>query len=145
MIYFWLSVVVLAIVAEAITADLIAVWIIPSALISMILAIIDVPLWVQIVVFLVLVAALLVLSKTILRKYLQKRPAEITNAESLLGQTAIVTEALNNLSQSGAVRVNGLEWSARSVSDETVIEKGSLVVIREIRGVKLICEENNHK
>ena len=145
MIYFWLSVVVLAIVAEAITADLIAVWIIPSALISMILAIIDVPLWVQIVVFLVLVAALLVLSKTILRKYLQKRPAEITNAESLLGQTAIVTEALNNLSQSGAVRVNGLEWSARSVSDEAVIEKGSLVVIREIRGVKLICEENNLK
>ena len=140
MIYVWLAVVVLAIVAEAITTDLIAIWIMPAALVSMILAIVDVPLWIQIVAFIVLVAVFLALSKTLLRKYLKKRPNEITNAESLLGQTAIVTETLNNLSQSGAVRVNGLEWSARSVADESVIEKGSLVVIREIRGVKLICE-----
>lgn len=140
MIYVWLAVVVLAIVAEAITTDLIAIWIMPAALVSMILAIVDVPLWIQIVAFIVLVAVFLALSKTFLRKYLKKRPNEITNAESLLGQTAIVTETLNNLSQSGAVRVNGLEWSARSVADESVIEKGSLVVIREIRGVKLICE-----
>lgn len=140
MIYAWLAVVVLAIVVEAITTDLIAIWIMPAALVSMILAIVDAPLWIQIVVFIVLVAAFLALSKTFLRKYLQKRPTEITNAESLLGQTAIVTETLNNLSQSGAVRINGLEWSARSISDDSVIEKGSLVVIREIRGVKLICE-----
>jgi membrane protein implicated in regulation of membrane protease activity len=140
MIYVWLAVVVLAIVAEAITTDLIAIWIMPAALVSMILAIVDVPLWIQIVAFIVLVAVFLALSKTFLRKCLQKRPNEITNAKSLLGQTAIVTETLNNLPQSGAVRINGLEWSARSVADESVIEKGSLVVIREIRGVKLICE-----
>ena len=51
-----------------------------------------------------------------------------------------VTEELNNPAQSGAVRVNGLEWSARSVDDAVTVEKGQLVVIREISGVKLICE-----
>ena len=140
MIYFWLGVVVLAIAAEAATADLIAIWIMPAALISMILALADVPLWVQITVFILLVAVFLVLSKTILRKYLKKRPNEITNADALVGQTAIVTEKVDNLAQTGAVRVNGLEWSARSASDTVTVEKGTLVVIRSISGVKLICE-----
>jgi membrane protein implicated in regulation of membrane protease activity len=44
------------------------------------------------------------------------------------------------MSQTGAVRINGLEWSARSVDDAVTPEKGTLVVIREISGVKLICE-----
>ena len=140
MTYFWLAVVIVAIAAEAMTADLVAIWFMPAALISMILALVNVPLWIQIVVFIVLVAVFLVLSKMFLRKYLKKRPQEITNADSLLGQTAIVTEELNNPAQSGAVRVNGLEWSARSVDDAVTVEKGQLVVIREISGVKLICE-----
>ena len=140
MTYFWLAVVVAAIAAEAMTADLVAIWFMPAALISMILALVDVPLWIQIVAFIVLVAVFLVLSKTFLRKYLKKRPQESTNADALLGQTAIVTEELNNLAQSGAVRVNGLEWSARSADDAITVEKGQLVVVREISGVKLICE-----
>lgn len=140
MIYFWLGVVVLAIAAEAATTDLIAIWFMPAALISLILALLDVPLWIQIVVFIVLVAAFLVFSKYCLRKYLKKCPNEITNADSLVGKTAIVTEKLDNLGQTGAVRVNGLEWSARSVDDAISPEKGTLVVIREISGVKLICE-----
>ncbi len=140
MTYFWIATVILAIVAEAMTTDLIAIWIMPAALISMILALLDVPLWIQIVVFLVLTAVFLLLSKMFLRKYLKKRPTEITNADALLGQTAIVTERLDNEAQSGAVRVNGLEWSARSIADSVTVEKGTLVVIREISGVKLICE-----
>lgn len=140
MIYVWLGVVVMAIVAEAATADLIAIWFMPAALVAMILAVAHTPLWVQVIVFLALVAAFLALSKTFLRKYLKKRPNEITNADALIGQTAIVTENLDNLAQSGAVRVNGLEWSARSVDDCIKAEKGTLVVIREINGVKLICE-----
>ena len=63
MIYFWLGVVVLAIAAEAATTDLIAIWFMPAALVSLILALLDVPLWIQIVVFIVLVAAFLVFSK----------------------------------------------------------------------------------
>lgn len=140
MIYFWLAVVVLSIVAEAMTADLVAIWFMPAALVALILALVELPLWLQIVVFILLVAAFLVLSKKILRKYLNKRPNEITNADSLVGQTAIVTEKLDNLAQTGAVRINGLEWSARSVSDAVTPEKGTLVVIRQINGVKLICE-----
>lgn len=140
MIYVWLGVVVMAIVAEAATTDLIAIWFMPAALVSLILAVAHIPLWIQVFVFIALVVAFLALSKTFLQKYLKKRPNEITNADALIGQTAIVTENLDNLAQSGAVRVNGLEWSARSFDDGIKAEKGTLVVIREINGVKLICE-----
>ena len=72
MIYVWLGVVVMAIVAEAATTDLIAIWFMPAALVSLILAVAHIPLWIQVVVFIALVVAFLALSKTFLRKYLKK-------------------------------------------------------------------------
>ena len=140
MTYFWIAILILAIVTEAVTTDLVAIWFMPSALIAMVLSLFSVPLWIQLVVFFVSVGVFLILSQKLLRKYLKKRPTEVTNAESLVGKTAIVTETVNNEAQTGAVRVGGLVWTARSVSDTVTLEKDSLVVIREITGVKLICE-----
>lgn len=140
MTYFWIAIVILAIITEAMTADLVAIWFMPSALIAMVLALLDVPLWIQLVVFFASVGLFLVLSQKLLRKYLKRRPIESTNAESLVGKTAIVTETVNNEAQTGAVRVGGLVWTARAASDDTTLEKGALVVVREINGVKLICE-----
>ena len=62
MIYVWLGVVVMAIVAEAATTDLIAIWFMPAALVSLILAVAHIPLWIQVVVFIALVVAFLALS-----------------------------------------------------------------------------------
>lgn len=140
MVYFWLALTVVAIAAEAATSELVAIWFMPASLVAMILAVLNVPLWIQIVVFIVLVAAFLILSKRFLRKYLKKSSEANTNTDALIGQTAIVTERIDNLAQCGAVKVNGLEWSARAVADDVTVEKETLVVIRQISGVKLICE-----
>ena len=64
MIYFWIGMIVLSIIAEAATTDLVAIWFMPAALVSLILSLVDMPLWIQIVVFIVLVAAFLMFSKT---------------------------------------------------------------------------------
>ena len=61
-----------------------------------------------------------------------------TNADSLIGQEAIVTEKIDNLHSTGTVRINGQEWTARSVNPEHVIEKDETVMVRSIEGVKLI-------
>ena len=140
MVYFWLALTVVAIAAEAATSELVAIWFMPASLVAMILAVLNVPLWIQIVVFIVLVAAFLIFSKRFLRKYLKKSSEANTNTDALIGQTAIVTERIDNLAQCGAVKVNGLEWSARAVADDVTVEKETLVVIRQISGVKLICE-----
>ena len=61
-----------------------------------------------------------------------------TNADSLIGKEAVVTERIDNLRSTGAVQVNGQVWTARSVNPEHEIEKDEVVMIRAIEGVKLI-------
>ncbi len=62
-----------------------------------------------------------------------------TNADALPGQTAIVTEEINNIKATGAVTVKGAIWTARTESDITdVIPVDTLVEIIRIDGVKLI-------
>ena len=139
MAYFWLGVVVLAIVVEAVTTALVSVWFIPSGIISMILAFCGVPVWVQIVVFVAVSAVLLpVFHKMFKKKFAVK--SEPTNADAVIGQTAVVTERISNIEETGAVKVMGKEWTARSESDDVTFEAGQTVTVCEIRGVKLICK-----
>ena len=48
---------------------------------------------------------------------------------------------IDNLAQTGQVRINDIEWTARSADDEK-IGKDTVVTIQEIRGVKLIVKQN---
>ena len=59
-----------------------------------------------------------------------------TNADRLIGRQVLVTEAVDNLHETGAVRVNGVEWTARAPSD-AVLPAGTLVTIERIEGAKL--------
>ena len=67
----------------------------------------------------------------------QKKVA--TNADSNIGKEAVVTEHIDNLQGSGAVRISGVEWSARS-ADGSEIEKGAVVRVLRIEGVKVCVE-----
>ena len=101
MTYLWIVIVLLAIAVEAATADLVAIWFMPAALVSMVLSLLDVSIGIQVAVFFVLVVVFMLLSKLFLRRYLKRRPNEKTNADSLLGKTAIVTKRIENEAQSG--------------------------------------------
>ena len=60
-----------------------------------------------------------------------------TNAAGNIGREAIVTEAIDNLHETGAVRLSGVEWTARS-ADGSPVAVGTVVRIDAIEGVKLI-------
>ena len=62
-----------------------------------------------------------------------------TNVDMVLGRTAYITEAVDNLRGTGALKLDGKEWSARSV-DGAAIEKDEQVRVLRIEGVKLIVE-----
>ena len=141
MIIFWASAMVLALFTEIITADLVAVWFIPSALVSMILASFSVPIWIQCVVFIVLSVALLILAFKFLRKLLLKNHGnKKTDTDILIGRSARVEEDINNAEMQGAVKIDGKIWSARMVDDSEYAEKGEFVIVEYISGVKLICK-----
>ena len=142
MAYVWLGVIVLAIIAEASTVSLISIWFVPSACIAMILALCDVPLWIQLIVFFITFLLLMIFIKPFFRKCLGVKPVA-TNADSLIGADAVVSEPINNLEAKGQVKVRGQIWSARSSDESVTYTEGEIVRVLSIEGVKLICEKKN--
>lgn len=139
MIYAWLGVLVLAVVAEALTSDLVAIWFFPSALVALVLSFFSVPWWVQLIVFFALGLLLVVCTRRICRRFLEKKDHK-TNVDALIGKACIVTEEIRNIDEVGEVKVGGLCWSARAEEPTRVIAVGEQVTIVEIQGVKLIVK-----
>ena len=141
MVYVWLAVVALSLIVEASTATLVAIWFIPSALISALIAKLGGGILLQTVVFLVLSIILILLARKILAKTLSNGYTP-TNTDALIGEIGIVEQELDGLKSGGLVKVKGQVWSAESENGES-IEKGKQVEILSIRGVKLIVKERN--
>ena len=137
---FWVAVIAIAAIAEAETCDLVAIWFIPGALISMIMAFCGVDFWIQAVVFIAISAAILTLFFTVFKKRIPRKTEHKTNADALIGARGIVEEEIDNIHETGSVKLRGLVWSARSADDSVKIPVGSVVLVKEIAGVKLICE-----
>jgi membrane protein implicated in regulation of membrane protease activity len=137
--FLWLFVAIAAAVLESMTCDLVAIWFVPGALSAMLLSIFVPSIGWQIAVFLILSVAVLVLAKTVFKKYMPKVRKNVMNTDALIGARAVVAEEINNLHGTGSVKVNGVVWTARAVDPNATIEAGSVVIIKQIEGVKLIC------
>lgn len=136
---FWLIVIVVMAVIEIITMGLTTIWFAGGALIAFIAGLLGANLLIQIILFVVVSVILLAVTRPLAVEYLNKDRTK-TNIDSLIGETAIVLEEINNLKAQGQVSIRGQEWTARS-ADETIIAKDSLVEIVEISGVKLLVKE----
>ena len=133
--YFWLALLIIFVVVECFTIGLVSIWFPGGALVAMILAMAGVgAIWQDIVSGLLLVA-----TRPFVKKYLMNKKVK-TNYESVIGEVAKVTESIDNYNQTGVAFVDGKEWTARSTEDAVVIEKGALVKVAAIEGVKLIVE-----
>ena len=142
MIYVWLGILVATVILEIATTQMVSIWFAIGALAAFIAALLGVEqLWIQIVVF-ILVSAIAVIVTRPLVKKMVNRKAEPTNADMVIGKTGIVTEKIDNLAPTGLVKVNGAVWTARS-ADDSVIEENEKVIVKEIRGVKLLVEKEN--
>ena len=137
----WAVVFIAALWVEAETCELVSIWFLPAAVASLVLALCKMDWWIQIVVFITLSTLLLILSRTVLKKYLVKKVGqEKTDTDLLIGQSARVVEDIDNFEECGAVKINGQIWTARMENDSEKAAEGESVVIVEIKGVKLICK-----
>ena len=134
----WAAAVVLFGILEAATVNLVSLWFIAGALVSFIAALVGAPLWLQVLLFFAVSIVLLAALRPLVKKYVAPRVTR-TNADSLVGQEAVVTETIDNLNAQGQVKVNGMYWTARS-TDSTLISQGATVVIRSIQGVKVLVD-----
>ena len=92
------------------------------------------------VVFLVSSGLLLGIVRPIARRHLRTPSRLRTGTAALIGQTAIVTQLIDNDAGSGAVRLDGELWTARAYEDE-VIEAGRRVHVVEIKGATALVSE----
>ena len=132
----WLVTAIVLAIIEAATINLVTIWFIASALVSLLLAYLGVKTPIQIAVFVLLGVVLLVLTKKPLEKLLKKTKQK-TNADRVLDMTGIVTEDIEE-DKPGEVKVDGKKWTAISKQS---IKEGSKVKILKIDGVKLVVEE----
>jgi membrane protein implicated in regulation of membrane protease activity len=134
----WLLVAVALGAFEAATVDLMAIWFALGALVAIIPAMLGLPFWVQLVVFLAVSLLSLAFTRPMVVDVLKVKKTS-TNADRTIGMMGVVTQEINNLEERGRVLVNGLEWTARSDDGAPIAEKES-VLIKSIEGVKVIVE-----
>ncbi|MCD8103462.1 MAG: NfeD family protein [Lachnospiraceae bacterium] len=138
--FIWLAVLVMMLLVEAITLGLTTIWFAGGALVAFLLAILQMDPIAQIAAFCAVSVLLLVFTRPAASRWLN-RDRTRTNAQSLIGEMAVVTERIDNLAGTGQVQVHGQYWTARSAEQSQSIEKEKNVEIEEISGVKLIVKE----
>lgn len=133
----WLALLIILGIIEFATLGLTTVWFCAGAVVAIIANICGAPLIVQIVLFLIISIVTLIFTRPLVIRYINKDRIK-TNADSLIGKSAIVVEEIDNLKAMGTVNINGQEWTARCEDENGNIEAGEVVEIKAIQGVKLI-------
>ncbi len=100
--YIWLGITILAAVVEAAVPALVSIWFVPGGLAALVASLAGGPLWLQILMFLAVSALALGITRPLAKKF-QDREKPATNADMVLGKTALVTEDINNILCTGRV------------------------------------------
>ena len=131
----WLILLVVFLVVEASTVTMVSLWFAAGAIGAMVVSLLKGAVWLQILVFLALSAAMLALLRPLVRKHITPKLSP-TNVDAVIGAKGLVTVTIDNVTAAGQVKLNGIEWSARSVTGQ-IIPEGTLVRVERVEGVKV--------
>ena len=133
----WLILLGILLIIEIITLGLTTIWFAGGALIAFLVAILGGAVWLQVVVFLAVSILLLLFTRPIAMKYMNKN-VQKTNVDSLKGEKAVVIQTIKG---TGQVVIRGMEWSAKAREDK-IIKEGTVVKVITVEGVKAVVEED---
>ena len=136
---FWLILVIIFGIIEIITQGLTTIWFAGAGIVSMIVSMLDGPVLLQLILFVLVSFVLLFFTRPAMKKYLSSKLVD-TNVDSLIGEIALVKEEINNMENRGTVVIKGMDWTARAKEDTKTISEGSKVKVTAIEGVKVIVE-----
>jgi len=133
-ILWFVLLVVFLVVEAACPVHLVSIWFAASALVAAIISLLGGQLWLQVTAFIVVSVALLISLWPLVKKFIRPKITP-TNVDATVGSQGYVTAQVDNLYAQGKVKLNGMEWTARS-SDGQTIPQGTLVKVDRIEGVK---------
>ncbi len=93
------------------------------------------------IVFVVVSLLTLGVVRPIAKSHLHVPPQIRTGAAALIGKQAVVLERIVNDEGVGCVRIDGEVWTARSLDEDQVLEKGTRVQVVDIRGATALVAE----
>ncbi|MFH1701745.1 MAG: NfeD family protein [Candidatus Zixiibacteriota bacterium] len=100
----------------------------------------DVTFKMQLLVFGIATAVMSLGIRPIILKHFYRRETKIrTNVDALVGKSGQVTEVIDHASGTGRARIGGEVWRAIT-ADDSRIEVGQKVIVREIDGCKVVVE-----
>lgn len=140
MLWIWIGLIVIFVIVEAVTVQLVTVWFAVGGIAGLIAYAFGLEIWMQILIFAVVSAVALAVTRPFVKRFTKGRK-QPTNADRYIGQEATVTEPISNELSKGAVRIGGLEWTARTV-DNSEVDKGERVTVEAIEGAKLLVKRN---
>ena len=138
--FIWIALMVVFLVVEAsCPIHLVSIWFAAGSLVAAIVSMLHGQLWLQILLFVVVSGGLLACLWPFVKKFLKPHLTK-TNVDSVIGTEGYVTEAVDNLSAVGQVKLGGMFWTARSTAGQP-IPVGTLVRVDRIEGVKVFVSE----
>ncbi len=134
----WIGLFVVFVVVEGITTSLVTIWFAAAAVPTIFLALLGVPINVQVLSFIIMSLILLILSKRYLKSPYAKGELS-TNVDAIIGKMGIAKEEISK-DKKGYAKVEGLDWLCFTNSNE-IIRNEDKVIVKAVSGAKLEVEK----
>lgn len=125
-------------ILELVTADIDSIWFTASSIVCLILSICNVSWWIQVIVFVVLSIILIIATRPITKKMMEREIIS-TNADKVIGQTGVITQAFEG-DNIGEVKIEGQLWRCIN-RDQLSFSDGEKVKIEGFSGNKVIIKK----
>ena len=139
MFWIWVAIAAVFTVAEIFTAGFFLFPFAVGAGVAALINFLGLPLWLQWVCFLGLSGALVAASRRLADRF-SHEPPEKVGVDRLIGQTGLVIEPIDQITDSGRVRIKKDVWRAES-ADESRIEINEKIRVVRVEGAHLVVEK----
>ena len=137
----WLIFAVAALIIEASTEAIVSIWFCVGALISFTISFIPgVPYWGEIIIFVGVSLISFFLMRPFIKKWTAKKEKTRGYIDNLVGKKGIVLTKVDSL-QPGEIEVNGMTWTASTLTNET-FEEGEVARVVSVAGNKLFIDKS---
>jgi len=136
--WIWMLLAALFVVGEIFTAGFFLLWFGIGAAVAGLVALSGFGMIPQLTVFIVLSILLFAVSRRFADRFSNVQPPGI-GANRFIGMEGIVLQSIDNLKNTGRVRMSREEWRAESENGEP-IEKGRRVAVSRINGTHLVVK-----
>lgn len=137
----WIALIIVFAAVEIATVGLTTIWFAGGAIAALLCDAAGLGIGFQFSVFVVVSLVLLFFTRPWALKYLKPHLVR-TNYEGNIGENVCITETVDNIKGTGTAVLKGQEWTARAYEEGKIFEAGTIVKVKEIRGVTLYVAES---